>query len=1385
MLRAASPLRARPSLRIDLLEDRAVPADVSAPAILQWFEGSYDSIERRAVDVFHAGYGTVYTPPPGRADQGNFSVGYDVYDRFELGQPGRPTLYGTETGLKSAIDAVHRLGGSYVVDFVLNHAGFSDLGTPGFAAAGGYPGLAITLPNDIDGDFHSGFASGDIEGRLAGLVDIAQEKNHVLIRHPVGPNAQNVPAGTTPAFGRLANIPTPTNAQFYPDRDLQPIMLFDPATNESNIPVYPYNLTNPMAGDATPENALGFLMRNAQWLVQTVGVDGLRIDAAKHFPTWVMNFVDRAVYRSNPRPLLNGGTNHVFSFSEIFDGSKPFLQNFIRKDINPNDPGRIGGNRDVLDFPQFFALQANLTGNGFANDWRNIVNASQDSNDDGLANNGSQGVSFVSSHDTFGPYLSNVAYAYTLMRPGNAVVYFNGKEFGNGRDFPKDGRGDALGGLYGNGLTTLVNLRDTHGRGNYIERWLEKEMLIYERQASALVVLSNRVDGGFDSRTVQTSFAPGTRLVELTGNASDPIVDPFNDFPEVLEVNGDGTVNLRVPRNMAPNGVQHDRGYFIYGVSGPQGSLTLTNVSGTLAGQTPTAETNGSARLSSIDVISSDTFQVQLSTLPVNLLGSIRDRAADGDNALLRIDSGHDANGNSVVDYTSPGNPAYGFENFQTVHSPGYFNTGGDGQYAQVIDATRLGEGTHFITARAFRHREPGEGEAVYSDFKRAVYVDRLPAVSAVDRFDPIVAGINENRRVVVRSVDKTADNVHVFLDLPASMTDSQIVSMVGAGSQANKIDRDLWTKDFAGLSHGNHVITVVTFEITGRASVQRFAGQFVSTIFGAGLGDLDTDGDRDPTDAAIFQLVVGSGDSQFNPAADFDGDGRVGAIDLLRFREQARTQGALATLSAIDLYFGPIASNLAIDEGGPFGLRVNLPLAAPSMGFEWDVDNDGQFDDAVGSIGAVDWTSLTNLGIRDNGVFSIKMRASVGGDSTVFTRQLVVANVAPTANFAPAGPVGESARATLAFTLATDPSPRDQSVGFRYSFDFNNDGDFTDPGDVRESRTPTARFRFATEGTYTVRGRIRDKDGGVRDLFSNVSVLNDDRISIGSRVGLPGTATSIDAVSGAIRFTVRPFGTTYRGGVQVATGDVNGDGLPDLVAAMATGARPFVVAFDGQSGQELRRFEPFAGTTLNGLNVAVGDVDGDGTGDMVVGSGVGGPGAIRIFSGVTGRMIASVGSDAQRRAVRVAAGDVDGDGRADVVMAPATGPAVVRVFSGRNRSILSSFTSFNGYSGGVSLAVGDVDGDGQSEIAVSQTASPSARLALYTGRGAFLRERSPFVGLATTQMNLAMSDGDGDGRSDLFVVAAERPGVIRRIKGSTFDPLLDISTLIPTGPIG
>lgn len=819
---------------------------VSPPVILQDFENSYQTIENRAPDFFNAGYGAIYTPPPGRAESGNQSVGYDQYNRFDLGGPGNPTLYGTETGLKQAINVMHTMGGSWYLDMVWNQDGFADTGTPGFAASGGYPGFALTLQtgnpnapgyntkgyNLVDGDFHSAYATGDQDMRLAGLIDIDQSTNNQFIRNPVTPgDPNNIPGptpGAAPWNGNLANVPTASNAQFYPDQSLQPIKVYDPTTGEQNITIYPFNLANPMNGTPVQENAVGYLMRNTQWLVQVVGADGFRIDAAKNIPSWVLNYYDRAVYRSSFRTLLNGQQEPIFGFSEVYDGNESLLQSYVRKDINPADPGTIGGNRDVLDFPLFFAMQSNLTSNGVQNNWNNIVGASQDMNDDGLMN-GSEGVHFVSSQDNAAPALSNVAYAYTLMLPGNAVVYYNGHEFGSNRAFPQDGRGDALGGVYGNAITTLVDIRNRYGRGNYIPRLLEKENFAYERDNSALVMLSNRSDPGYDSRTIQTDFSPGTHLIELTGNAASSFADPNGDIPQLLVVQPDGTVNFRFLRNAAqPVGgstYQTGDGYLIYGLPTPKGVMSLSNVASVIPGQTPNPNDpnvqyeNGTMRLSNIDVIKSQSFQVTLQTSQVVLIDGYHDTAADGDNALIKLDGGIDLNHNGSFG-TTPGSVNYGFVNFADKSSPLW--QGGDGQFIQTVDTTKLSEGMHFIDVIAFRHRDDG-GPPVYSEWRQAIYVDLFKPVAIVDSYQDLQTGNDANKQLIMQSPDMTINSMHAFFDLPANLSDSQILALVGNGNQMTQIDRNLFSINAYNLSPGLHDVTTVSYELDGNYNIQRF----------------------------------------------------------------------------------------------------------------------------------------------------------------------------------------------------------------------------------------------------------------------------------------------------------------------------------------------------------------------------------------------------------------------------------------------------------------------------------------------------------------------------------------------------------------------------------
>ena len=955
---------------------------VSPAPILQWFEASWDTIEHRTPDLFTAGYGSLWTPPPGRSiylPQGG-GIGYDPYDRFDLGSPRDETLYGTEDGYIAAIRETQKFGGDVYVDYVHHHLGSFDLnqngytypqalinqGAPYLQDRADYPGFELSTPNNTVSDPDHRDTYADLYGANAGqipfgevfeywfrlgenLVTIDLASNRAFVRHPVPGESQNIrqaptswaiptttvlPSGLVGASTELrqANVPTIENRKFYPDLDGPSRTVVDQGVTYT---VYDFNLSDLSAGDPVTETPRGYMMRYAQWLTQVIGVDGLRVDAARHVPLGSFNsgynpesldipkLVDRAVAGSSSRFNLDGTQREVFQFQEVFDYNASTLASFVRKDQPAGDT--VNPNRDVLDFSMWAAMANNMTNNGLANNWFNIRSASVNATIKGdtspnVANDGENGIGFVYNHDEGvtppglgnSIVLDNVAHAWVLMRPGNAYVYYRSDEFdrtGNNLFFLKQGRGDALGGVFGNIITDLVDLRNSYGRGDFLERFIDNAfsppesqqsaIYVFEREGSALVALNVGFNPGATSRTVNTTFQPGQWLEEVTGNWQ----DPSGQVRRYTAVNGSKQAVVDIPWNNAGNG---NKGYAIYGLPRPRGTLSLSGVSQTLD-ETPTAGTNGTARIADIEVITGDSFDITLATNAVTLtdttLGTFRDFHADGDRALVKIDDGFDVNNNGVADYpsSSPSNATqYGFEDFTTVNSPGFGSPSGNGTYMQTVDATQLSEGYHYVTARAWRAPRPDESE-VFQDFRQTIYIDRLKPVSDLVSTEPF-GGVDSDIDFQFESLDKTANSVHVLFNLPASLDESQILSLVDPNNQADQIDRNLFSSVLTGALDGHHVATVVTYEITGNFNVQRFAGLREETSLGLGFGDMDGDNLYEATDIAAFETIFLSDNTQFSPAADLTGDGLVEDDDLFALGIALTAGGADgATLAAYD----------------------------------------------------------------------------------------------------------------------------------------------------------------------------------------------------------------------------------------------------------------------------------------------------------------------------------------------------------------------------------------------------------------------------------------------------------------------------------------------------
>jgi hypothetical protein len=176
-----------------------------------------------------------------------------------------------------------------------------------------------------------------------------------------------------------------------------------------------------------------------------------------------------------------------------------------------------------------------------------------------------------------------------------------------------------------------------------------------------------------------------------------------------------------------------------------------------------------------------------------------------------------------------------------------------------------------------------------------------------------------------------------------------------------------------------------------------------------------------------------------------------------------------------------------------------------------------------------------------------------------------------------------------------------------------------------------------------------------------------------------------------------------FRGGVRVAVGDVSGDGVPDLVAAAGFGGGPRVAVWDGTGlGGSRRKPYPdhfvFEQALRNGAFVAAGDVNADGVADLISGGGPGGGPRVQIVNGkslLVGRtddVIANffAGDEGNRGGVRVVARDLDRDGNADLVVGSGTG-AGSRVTGYRGSALAANraepvfgFDAFPGFSGGV-----------------------------------------------------------------------------------------------------
>lgn len=247
-------------------------------------------------------------------------------------------------------------------------------------------------------------------------------------------------------------------------------------------------------------------------------------------------------------------------------------------------------------------------------------------------------------------------------------------------------------------------------------------------------------------------------------------------------------------------------------------------------------------------------------------------------------------------------------------------------------------------------------------------------------------------------------------------------------------------------------------------------------------------------------------------------------------------------------------------------------------------------------------------------------------------------------------------------------------------------------------------------------------------------------------------------------------FAYPSTGGVRTAVGDVDCDGVEDVITAPGPNMSTLIQVYSGRHYGLVASFNAYNANFHGGVFVASGDVDGDGCDDIVTGAGAGGGPHVMAFRGRDRAPIRSFNAYSPNfgGGVYVAVGDINGDGFEDIITGPGAGGGPhVMVFSGQNLSILRSHFAYSpDYISGVTVASGDVDGDGYDDV-ITGTAEQQAWVKVWSGRyQGLIRDVFPWGN--AVGVNVGVVDMNKDGRADIILGSRYgMPGLLQTFDGS------------------
>ena len=208
---------------------------------------------------------------------------------------------------------------------------------------------------------------------------------------------------------------------------------------------------------------------------------------------------------------------------------------------------------------------------------------------------------------------------------------------------------------------------------------------------------------------------------------------------------------------------------------------------------------------------------------------------------------------------------------------------------------------------------------------------------------------------------------------------------------------------------------------------------------------------------------------------------------------------------------------------------------------------------------------------------------------------------------------------------------------------------------------------------------------------------------AVGGDVGSTAVVTVYRA-DGTEILRIQAYEVGFTGGVRTSVGDVNGDGTPDIITAPGPGRAPLIKVFNGKDGTLLSSFLAFEESFTGGVFVVAADMNRDGFADIIVAPDQGGGPRCRVLNGKSNTTMADffgIEDSKFRGGVRIAARDLNGDGIPDLLLGAGFGGGPrIAGFDGSSiddqlKKLFADFFVFeDSLRNGVFVSAGDLNDD-------------------------------------------------------------------------------------------